>query len=334
MVPGRAALLVMAAAVVLAAGAGLWSLRGRVGGLPRPSTQTIRAAGARRGDPGRDHRVLACRDEPVRPAEPGRLPSRRLAAAGKALHRPALAPALSPRRAGARSACRGHRAVARGRLPAPAVPRGRGAFVDERARTASRWWRRSGCPRRTPSSKALTPQLRRDHPVRRIPAGRGDRLAAVAQSERVLIVVAPQVEALSGKSWAAGSGPGTAGGAEDLPGRHPGGRVRVPADRGTGDAPQLARRERERADPAARRQAPAGGAAEGTTGFVETVFSRDEVAQRARAGRSTRAASARRAGCSCSTTDGCLVVSGRPRLVRDDVAAGEGAPLPALGIPC
>ena len=327
-VPGRAALFAMAAAVVLAAGAGLWSLRGRVGGLPRPSTQTILLL------------VLAVAT-PVgittySLAETSLFGPRNLAASlpaawlllGRLFTAPRwplglIAPAvvLGALAVGtARSLEDSHR-----RPPY----REAAAFVDERARGCDPVVEPLWLSPKNALSKSLTPQLRRDHPVRRIPVDADTGWGPVAQSERVLIVVQP-VEALSGISWNRRLG----GDYEQVERRTFQGAIPVVV--------YEYRRTEGRAMPtqllggsgSERIRLPGGGVlpvdSQGSTGFVETVFSRDEVlnvhgwAIDSRGKRPARRVLVFDEG-------GCLVASGRPRLVRDDVAEVEGAPFRRSG---
>ena len=325
-VPGRAALFAMAAAVALAVGAALWSLRGR--GLPRPSRQTTLLVGLAVATPiGITTYSLA---------ETSLFGPRNLAASlpaawlllGRLLTAPRwplglVAPAvvLGALAVGtARSLEDGHR-----RPPY----REAAAFVDDRARGCDPVVEVLWLSPKNALSKALPPQLRRDHPVHRIPVDAETGWGPVAQSQRVTLVVQP-VEALSGISW----------------NRRLGGDYEL-RERRTfpGAIPVVVyeyRRTRGRVTPTQllggsgdeRIRLPGGDVlpvdGPGSTGFVEVVFSRDEVlnvhgwAIDSRGERPARRVVVFDEG-------GCLVASGRPRLLRDDVAAAEGAPFRRSG---
>jgi 4-amino-4-deoxy-L-arabinose transferase-like glycosyltransferase len=172
-------------------------------------------------------------------------------------------------------------------------------------------------------SKALEPQLKAAHPVSRIAPSdeAGWRLAA---RSRKLFVVAPQVLSLKGESWASHLGPGYTlryrrvfRGAIDVAvfeyarSGGPAGPARLVSGSG-GEAIDL---------PGGRRL-PVGENEGG--GFVEVVNNIKELLQvqgwtiDAQGGRRTRAV---------MTFDrsGCLILSGHPTQVREDVAADHGA---------
>jgi hypothetical protein len=314
-VPGPLALVTIAAATLLAAGAALWALRSSGSPLPRPSSRTALLWALALATPiGISLYSLI---------ETSLFGPRNLAASlpaawlllGRLLTSPrgrlaVVAPAVVLVALGVGTA---RSLETENRRP---PYREAAAFVDDRARGCDPVVEVLWLSPKNALSKALEPQLKRPHPLFRIREDTG--WAPVARSQRVLLVIQP-VEALRDKSWNRRLG----GGYELSERRQFAGVIPVVVydyRRTEGDARPtrlVGDRIRLSGGGTLRVDRPE------TPGFVEVVTSKDEVlkvhgwAIDSRAGVPPRRILV-------FDRQGCLLMSGRPETVREDVAREHG----------